>query len=210
MKKLISIAVISTVALSVNAKSSLYAKVNGEVLKCTENVGATAMVGAHVRSTGECSSYEFMTGDAFCFTGQRSELIDAINGDEFDFDEEWLDGASYKGKDLKFFVNDGPNELSEAIVAKKCTQDFFKKYMAEKEAKELAEAYRPLSTEDDLGKVDSAKCEKIKYGYACEFIYDLPWTYDWYGMFKADVTYKYDNHGGLEIDTAKVEWDGSL
>ena len=124
---IIILGLLSLNSFAVSSKSHLYAKVDGKVVKCTYYRAETQETNAYITSSGDCSGYEFLTGDAFCFTGKRSDLIDALSGDHFDFDEEWVDGASYHGKDLSFYINDGPNDISEKLIAKRCTKKFFKK-----------------------------------------------------------------------------------
>lgn len=62
-----------------------------------------------------------------CFTGKRSAAIELINGDSFNWDEEWLEGAHYKGRDSIAYVTvDGPNEIREHRSMERCSEEFFK------------------------------------------------------------------------------------
>lgn len=66
-------------------------------------------------------------GDA-CFTGSRTEAIDLINGNSFNWDEEWLGEAHFKGKDsIAYKWIDGPNEMEEKLSMDRCDAAFFGK-----------------------------------------------------------------------------------
>ncbi len=124
MKALI---LLSTLLLSLSsmAETALYAKVEGEVIKCTFAMAQTPQTASHIVSSGDCGGYEFLLAESFCFNGKRSELIEEINSDLFDFDEEWVGSAKYHGKAMSFVVFDGPNDLKEKKLAKRCTDSFF-------------------------------------------------------------------------------------
>jgi hypothetical protein len=63
-----------------------------------------------------------------CFTGKRAEAIDLINGDNFNWDEEWLENAHFMGKDsISYEFVDGPNELREKLSMDRCDSSFFGK-----------------------------------------------------------------------------------
>jgi hypothetical protein len=63
-----------------------------------------------------------------CFTGPRAEVIAVINGDAFNWDEEWLDEAHFKGKDeVAYTFVDGPNGIEEHLSMSRCDDAFFGK-----------------------------------------------------------------------------------
>lgn len=78
----------------------------------------------------ECAPH--LMQSAACFTGSRSEVIDLINEtDTFNWDEEWLGEAKYKGKnEISYKWIDGPNDVKETQTLVRCTKEFFKERLA--------------------------------------------------------------------------------
>jgi hypothetical protein len=69
-----------------------------------------------------------LTDGTACFTGSRVEVITLINGDSFNWDEEWIEDAHFKGKDeISYMSVDGPNELKTKLSMKRCSADIFNK-----------------------------------------------------------------------------------
>lgn len=63
-----------------------------------------------------------------CFTGPRAEVIAVINGNAFNWDEEWIDEASYKGKgEIAYTFVDGPNGTEDRLSMSRCDSAFFGK-----------------------------------------------------------------------------------
>lgn len=74
----------------------------------------------------ECSA-AFLNGEA-CFTGSRKEVIELINSDYFNWDEEWVAEAHFKGADsITYLYVDGPNETTEKLSMERCAPEFFKR-----------------------------------------------------------------------------------
>ncbi|HRK06405.1 MAG TPA: hypothetical protein PLZ57_01440 [Pseudobdellovibrionaceae bacterium] len=74
----------------------------------------------------ECAG-ALMVGDA-CFVGRRRDIIAKINNLEISWDEEWLEGAHYKGRDsISYVWVDGPNELREPQSMNRCTPEFLRR-----------------------------------------------------------------------------------
>jgi hypothetical protein len=98
------------------AKANIFCKTNaGKVISALSEDGRY-----------ECS-YALAEGSA-CFTGPRAEVIDLINGDTFNWDEEWLAGAHFKGRDsIAYKWVDGPNEIEEKLSMNRCDDSFFGK-----------------------------------------------------------------------------------
>lgn len=97
------------------AKSGVYCENNGRIYNAASEDG-------HFQCAGALAQ-----GDA-CFTGKRSEVIELINNDTFNWDEEWLESAHYQGKDaIAYLFVDGPNELQDKVSINRCTADFFRK-----------------------------------------------------------------------------------
>jgi hypothetical protein len=97
------------------AQSAVYCKSAGKIYNASSETGHD-----------ECSS-ALMQGDA-CFTGSREGVIRLINGNSFSWDEEWLEGAHFRGKDsISYLFVDGPNELKEKRSMDRCEDDFFRR-----------------------------------------------------------------------------------
>jgi hypothetical protein len=78
--------------------------------------------------------------------------------------------------------------------------------MSQSEANYLATEFQFHSSEE-VGAVISAECvEDDAVTYKCQFEYELPVDYCWYGSFKSNVSYVFDNHGALEIVESKTTW----
>lgn len=76
----------------------------------------------------------------------------------------------------------------------------------ETEAHGLAVDFQ-ASASEEVGDVINASCVEVdSVTYKCEFDYDLPMDYCWYGTYNSIVTYRLDNHGALEIIESKTEW----
>lgn len=63
---------------------------------------------------------------------------------------------------------------------------------------ELGNEFRKYSSED-LGELLKYKCTSGDRELNCEFKYDLPEDYCWYGKYYAKATYVLDTHPGLRI-----------
>ena len=64
---------------------------------------------------------------AACFTGSRGDVISLINNGGFNWDEEWLEGAHYKGFfEVSYVYADGPNDLRTTLSMDRCSKNFFK------------------------------------------------------------------------------------
>lgn len=94
-------------------KSSIFCKVEGKVLDARSEEG-------HY----ECA--EALAFGQACFTGDRWEVVEVINSGEFNWDEEWLEKADLFGKgSLSYVWSDGPNELKEQQILRRCSLKFF-------------------------------------------------------------------------------------
>lgn len=73
----------------------------------------------------ECADH--LREGAACFTGSRGDVISLINSGSFDWDEEWLEGAHYKGFfEISYVYADGPNDLRMTLSMDRCSRNFFK------------------------------------------------------------------------------------
>lgn len=62
-----------------------------------------------------------------CFTGQRADVIKLINDGTFTWDDVWLEGAYYKGRnDISHLLVDGPNKIQDRLSMVRCTSEFFR------------------------------------------------------------------------------------
>lgn len=97
------------------ATDSVYCKENGKIYHARSQEGHFVCAGA------------LMLGQA-CYTGKQSAIIEMINDGAFNWDEEWLEGASHSGRQaISYYWVDGPNELREKIEMKRCSNDFFRR-----------------------------------------------------------------------------------
>lgn len=97
------------------ARSTVYCESEGHIYNALSEEG-------HYKC-----AYSLMDNGA-CFTGQRSEVIALINQDSFNWDEEWLEGAHYKGQDeIAYLFVDGPNEFKDPVSMSRCTDSFFQR-----------------------------------------------------------------------------------
>lgn len=75
----------------------------------------------------KCSESILVDGSA-CFTGKREDVIELINKGSFNWDEEWIEDAHFKGKDeISYMSVDGPNDLKTKLTLKRCSAEIFKK-----------------------------------------------------------------------------------
>lgn len=111
MKALLFIVMALMPALA-QAKTDLFCQKDGEPLSALSDHGR------------ECEGF-LMDGNA-CFVGKRSALVNLINSGYFNWDEEWLEGAHYRGRDsIAYEFVDGPNELRQKISINRCDGAFF-------------------------------------------------------------------------------------
>ncbi len=95
------------------AASGIFCKENGRVMTAYQK-----------DEPAECAA-ALMEGSA-CFAGKRAEVIAMINNDLFNWDEEWLADAHFKGRDeIAYTWVDGPNELKEKLSLVRCPKGFF-------------------------------------------------------------------------------------
>lgn len=112
---------IALFCLSVSSRASaadIYCKVieNGEMKIYNASVNE-----GHV----ECADH--LREGAACFTGSRGDVISLINNGGFNWDEEWLEGAHYKGFfEVSYVYADGPNDLRMTLSMDRCSKNFFK------------------------------------------------------------------------------------
>lgn len=97
------------------AKDAVYCRVDNKVWDANSEDGF-----------GQCYFALTAYGDA-CFVGSRAEVIKMINADTFNWDENWLERANFKGSSEIFYVSaDGPNEERFPMTMKRCTAEFFR------------------------------------------------------------------------------------
>ncbi len=98
------------------AQSAVYCKSEGEIYNAGSEDGRYECAGA------------LMLGEA-CFTGSRKDIIQLINVDGFfNWDEEWLEKAHFKGKDsIAYLYVDGVNETQKNLSMDRCTKAFFRR-----------------------------------------------------------------------------------
>lgn len=114
MKMTLALILTLTSFSALASKANIFCKVSGKVISALSEDG-------HF----DCAE-SLLTGTA-CFTGSRKAVIELINQDTFNWDEEWLARANYKGRDaISYSFIDGPNEWEERISIDRCTHSYFK------------------------------------------------------------------------------------
>lgn len=94
--------------------STIYCREGGKVWDAFSEDGHFECAGALAHGTA-------------CFVGRRAEIIERINNLEVSWDEEWLEGAHYRGRNaIAYIWADGPNELREPQSIERCTREFFR------------------------------------------------------------------------------------
>lgn len=110
----LTISAFSLTTPSFAANGAVYCKERGRVVNALAEEDAPA----------GCAG-ALMQGDA-CFTGSRAAVIELINDGAFNWDEEWLEKAHFKGADeIAYTFRDGPNELSDKLSLVRCPRGFF-------------------------------------------------------------------------------------
>ncbi len=111
---MLSFGVLSTSVMAVEA--NVFCKAGKKVYNAMSEDG-------HFR----CSESLLIDGNA-CFTGSRAEVIALINEGSFNWDEEWIEDAHFKGNnEISYMSVDGPNDLKSKLTLKRCSADIFKK-----------------------------------------------------------------------------------
>lgn len=101
---------------SASTRANIFCKNHGVIYSALSEDGRYA-----------CSE-NLASGTSICFVGPRSKALLLLNRDQFDWDEEWVEDGNYYGKyDLSYVWVDGPNEIKNKNILKRCTKDFFKK-----------------------------------------------------------------------------------
>ena len=113
MKALFALALLALSSPAFAANGAVYCKEQGRVVNALVKDEVARCAGA------------LMQGEA-CFTGSRAAVIELINDGAFNWDEEWLEKAHFKGQDeIAYTFRDGPNEQSEKLTLARCPRGFF-------------------------------------------------------------------------------------
>jgi len=118
MKKLLmailSLGVLSTEVMA--SEANIFCKTGRKIYSALSEEG-------HFKCTES-----LLTDGTACFTGKREDVIELINKGSFNWDEEWIEEAHFKGKDeISYMSVDGPNDLKTKLTLKRCSAEIFKK-----------------------------------------------------------------------------------
>lgn len=78
-----------------------------------------------ITERGHYDCQEHLSQGAVCFVGSRSEAIQLLNSGKFNWDEEWIQNAHFKGiTDIAYTYTDGPNGIQTKLSFGACTRAF--------------------------------------------------------------------------------------